>query len=220
MNPDTSILIVAPHPDDEVLGCGATAKKYADRGARVFLCVVTKAYQPEWSEEFVLGRPTEVASAAAVLGIASVYFLDLPTVRLDTVPQRTLNSAIADIVAQVQPQVLYVPHRGDLNSDHRLVHQAALVAARPSVGQSISRVLAYETLSETEWGVEPFIPTVYEDVQATLSAKIEAMQVYGSEVKEFPHPRSIQAIRALAQKRGSEACLEAAEAFTLVREVR
>jgi LmbE family N-acetylglucosaminyl deacetylase len=215
-----SILVIAPHPDDEVLGCGATIKKYAAAGAKVSLCVVTKAYTPEWSDSFVQGRKKEVARACKILGIKKTYFLDLPTVKLDTIPQKTLNDEIAKIVKECTPDMMFIPHRGDLNTDHRLVHEAALVAARPSAGKGVREVLAYETLSETEWGIEPFAPAVYEDVSRAFAHKLKAMRVYKSELKKFPHPRSLEAIEALGKKRGSEAGVMRAEGFMPVRLVR
>ena len=213
------ILVIAPHPDDEVLGCGGTIKKYAQLGANISLCVVTVAYMPQWTEDFIKDRPRQIRAAADVLGVKDIYPLDFPTVRLDTLPQKELNEKIADVVRKVKPDTLYMPHRGDLNRDHQLVHEAALVAARPTAGQSIKHVLAYEARSETEWGFLPFIPTVYEDITDEMESKVEAMRVYASEVKDFPHPRSLEAIDALAKTRGSEAGLKRAEAFMLIRSI-
>ena len=213
------ILVIAPHPDDEVLGCGGTIKKYAQLGANISLCVVTVAYMPQWTEDFIKDRPRQIRAAADVLGVKDIYPLDFPTVRLDTLPQKELNEKIADVVRKVKPDTLYIPHRGDLNRDHQLVHEAALVAARPTAGQSIKHVLAYEARSETEWGFLPFIPTVYEDIADEMESKVEAMRVYASEVKDFPHPRSLEAIDALAKTRGSEAGLKRAEAFMLIRSI-
>jgi len=213
------ILVIAPHPDDEVLGCGGTIKKYAQLGASISLCVVTVAYMPQWTEDFIKDRPRQIRAAADVLGVKDIYPLDFPTVRLDTLPQKELNEKIADVVRKVKPDTLYIPHRGDLNRDHQLVHEAALVAARPTAGQSIKHVLAYEARSETEWGFLPFIPTVYEDIADEMESKVEAMRVYASEVKDFPHPRSLEAIDALAKTRGSEAGLKRAEAFMLIRSI-
>jgi LmbE family N-acetylglucosaminyl deacetylase len=214
-----NILIVAPHPDDEVLGCGGTIRKYADAGASVHVCIVTKSYEPEWSVEFIRNRPSEVRRVADILGIEKVFFLDFPTVKLDTIPQKEINEGISSVVRDVKPDTLFIPHYGDLNRDHRLVHEAALVVARPALGQSITRILSYETLSETEWGTTPFLPNTYEDIAGTLAKKLEAMKVYASEVKSFPHPRSLKAIEILAMKRGSEVCYDAAEAFMLLRSV-
>ena len=214
------ILVIAPHPDDEVMGCGGTIAKYSQKGEEIYLCIATKAYVPDWSEEFLKERPKEIEKVNKILGIKRTYFLDFPTVRLDTLPQKELNDAISKVMREVQPEVLYIPHSGDLNKDHRLVFEAALVASRPVVS-SVKKILSYETLSETEWGsaIEPFAPNFYEDINETLEKKIEAMKIYKSEVKNFPHPRSLEMIDILAKKRGSEVGLKLAEAFVLVREI-
>lgn len=215
------ILVMASHPDDEVLGCGGTIKMYTQGGVEVYLCIVTKAYPPEWSPEFIENRPQEVDKVAEVLGIKKVFFLDFPTVKLDSVLQKDLNFSISKVVREVEPETIFIPHFGDLNQDHRLVHEASLVASRPFTASCVKRILAYETLSETEWGVShrDFRPTVYQNIESTLKYKIEAMSAYASELQEPPHPRSLEIIEALAKKRGSEAGLRLAEAFMLIREI-
>jgi len=214
------ILIIAPHPDDEVLGCGGTIAKYAKNGSEVYLCVVTKGYTPDWSEEFLKNRPKEIEKANKILGIKKTYFLDYPTVKLDTIPQKELNEAISKVVNEVKPDILYIPHKGDLNKDHRLVFESSLVATRPA-NHKVKKILSYETLSETEWGqpIEVFIPNVYVDISETLGKKIEAMKAYGSELKQYPHPRSLEIIETLAKKRGSEVGVKFAEAFILIKEI-
>jgi LmbE family N-acetylglucosaminyl deacetylase len=214
------ILVLAPHPDDEVLGCGGTIAKFASKKHYVHLCVVTKPYQPDWSKKFIEQRPKEITKSSQILGIKKVSFLNFPTVKLDTVPQKELNEAIGQVIKQFNPDEVYIPHIGDINKDHRLVAEAALVALRPG-RKTIKRVLAYETLSETEWGqeIEVFTPNVFVDIKEFFNKKIKAMKSYQSEVKSPPHPRSIQIIEALAKKRGSEAGLKMAEAFKLIREI-
>lgn len=217
------VLVIAPHPDDEVLGCGGTIVKHAQGGDKVYLCIVTKAYPPEWSEDEIKERREEVLSANQILGIKKTYFLDFPTVRLDTVPQKELNDSIARVVGEVKPEVVYIPHRGDINKDHCLVFDAAMVALRPEPGTVVRKVLSYETLSETEWAApfseNIFIPNLFVDISKTLEIKLEAMSAYKTEVKEFPHPRSLQAISALAKRRGSTVGVRAAEAFMLIKEI-
>lgn len=217
------VLVIAPHPDGEVLGCGGTIAKHALGGDEVHLCVVTKAYPPEWSEDEIKERREEVFRVNEILGIKKTYFLDFPTVKLDTIPQKELNQAIAQVVNEVQPDALYIPHKGDVNKDHRLVFDAAMVAVRPKLGSIIRKVLCYETLSETEWGApfveNAFIPNVYVDISETLEIKLKAMSGYKLELKEFPHPRSLEAITALAKLRGSTIGVKAAEGFMLVREI-
>jgi len=219
----TTVLVIAPHPDDEVLGCGGTVARHNKKGDEVYLCVITKAYTPDWSEEFIENRPKEVARANEILGIKKTFFLDLPTVKLDTIPQKELIDLIYQCLSEVNPEIVYLPHWGDMNKDHRLVFEASIVALRPLRLEAISRILCYETLSETEWGVplaeSIFVPNVYVDIADTLDDKLKAMSAYPSELRDYPHPRSLEMLKVLAQKRGSEAGLTAAEAFMLVREI-
>lgn len=146
----------------------------------------------------------------------------MPTVKLDTIPQKELGEAITRVASGVQPDVVYIPHKGDINKDHRLVFEAAMVALKPKPGSTIKKVLCYETLSETEWAAPSvealFVPNVYVDISETLELKLKAMSEYKSELKEFPHPRSLETISALAKLRGSAVGVKAAEAFMLIRE--
>jgi len=218
------VLVIAPHPDDEVLGCGGTMVKHVSEGDEVYLCVVTKAYPPDWPEDEIKERRDEVVRANKILGTKKTYFLDLPTVKLDTIPQKELNETIAEVVNESQPEIVYVPHGGDVNNDHRLVFEAAMVAIRPKPALAIKKILCYETLSETEWAAplaeNAFMPNVYVDISGVLATKLKAMSEYKSELKEFPHPRSLEAISALAKVRGATTGVEAAEAFMLMREIQ
>lgn len=216
------VLVIAPHPDDEVLGCGGTIKKYSTQGHVVHVCYVTKGYEPEWSRAYLSHQAQEIEKANRLLGVKKYYRLDFPTVKLDTVSQKKLNDSLAAIVDQVKPDIVYIPSQGDLNSDHRLIFAAALVATRPGPGGSIKKILSYEVASETEWGrpLANFVPNCYTALAPKdLQAKLKAMQAYGSEIRNFPHPRSLEVIEALARVRGSEVGQRAAEAFMVIREV-
>lgn len=215
------ILVIAPHPDDEVLGCGATIAKYAKAGQEIHLAVVTKAYAPEWSEEFIKRRPKEVKRASKVLGVKQIYFFDFPTVKLDTIPQKDLNQAILNIIEKIRPDKIYLPHAGDLNKDHRLVYESALVALRPFNKIKVKEIFCYETLSETDEGKDlgRFSPNVYECVDWEFKKKLKAMKVYASEIKKHPHPRSLEMMEIMAKKRGAESGYELAEAFMLIRQI-
>jgi len=220
------ILVIAPHPDDEVLGCGGTIKNYTNNGDEVYLCIATKPYTPEWSEEFIKNRKEEINNSCKVLGIKETFFLDLPTVKLDTVSQKQINDLIAVCVEKVKPEIVYIPHKGDLNRDHQIIFDSSLVAVRTKPDGFIKKVFSYEVLSETDWGEQKirgmddiFLPTVYVDIEKTLKNKLEAMECYGNEVKKFPHPRSLKGITVLSEKRGMESGLENAEAFVLVKEI-
>jgi len=214
------LLVIAPHPDDEVLGCGGTIAKYSKRGDEVYLCIATKAYTPDWTATFIKNRKREIIKSNKILGIKKTYYLDYPAAKLDTFPQKTINDSLQKIFKEVRPEFVYIPFKGDLNKDHRLLFESSLVVLRP-VKQLVQKVLSYETASETEWGqsIVPFLPNSYEDISTTFNQKIEAMNAYQSELKKSPHPRSLQVIKSLAVKRGSEIGVKYAEAFTLIKEL-
>lgn len=214
------ILVIAPHPDDEVLGCGGTIAKHSSAGDDVTVCIVTRAYTPDWSEEYIQNKAEEIERSCGILGINKKFKLNYPTVMLDTYPQKDINKSLEEVYLDVEPDIVYIPHGGDLNKDHRIIHDAALVALRP-LSHKAQRILSYETLSESEWGPknQPFLPCVYCDISDYLQKKIEAMEAYQSELKQYPHPRSTHSITALAEKRGSEICVQYAESFMLIREI-
>jgi LmbE family N-acetylglucosaminyl deacetylase len=212
------ILVIAPHPDDEVLGCGGTVKKHIKEGDDAFLCIVTKTYAPDWTEKYRKDKLIDIKKSNAVLGFKKTYFFGFPTVKLDTIGQKELNDTIGSVIKEVDPDVLYIPYVGELNQDHRLVFEACLVSARP-LGNKIKKILAYETFSGAAWGVKQFVPTVFVDITGTLKDKLKAMSCYRSEVKKYPHPRSLESITILAKKRGVESGLSAAEAFVVIREI-
>ena len=215
-----NILVIAPHPDDEVLGCGGTIGRLSREGNTVTLCIVTKPYPPDWSTEYIEKKAVEIEKSNKKLGISQTIFLGFPSVKLDTVPQKELNDSLSRVIADKKPDIVFIPHNGDLNKDHRIVHEAALVATRP-LSSPVKKILAYETLSETEWGhsIAQFRPGVYIDITGFIELKKEAMRLFETELKAAPHPRSVELISALATKRGSEIGVKYAEAFMLVREL-
>jgi LmbE family N-acetylglucosaminyl deacetylase len=219
----SKVLVVAPHPDDEVLGCGGTIARHAARGDEVHVLVVTRGAPDIYSWEAVEKGREELRAAHTLLKVSGIHFLDFPAPKLDTIPGYKLADAIGEVIRSVCPNILYLPHRGDIHADHQVVYQAALVAARPINGCSVNQILCYETLSETEWsdpfGDSAFIPTVFVDITDYLDYKLKAMNCYQSQLKQPPHPRSLQVIEALARLRGATVSLPAAEAFMLVREI-
>jgi LmbE family N-acetylglucosaminyl deacetylase len=218
-----NILVIATHPDDEVLGCGGTIVRHVSRGDRVEVVVVTRGAPELYSEDQVAGLRKELHAAQSILGVSVAHFLDFPAPKLDQVPQHELTDSIAARIRDYQPETVYIPHRGDLHSDHRAVFQSALVACRPIGNQSIRRLLSYETLSETEWAApiseDAFLPSVFIDIADFLEKKKQAMAEYKSQLKEFPHPRSLESMESLARLRGGTAGFRAAEAFQLIREL-
>ncbi len=218
-----NILVIATHPDDEVLGCGGVIARHVAANDNVYVLVVTRGIPEIFPANQIEETRRELQLAHSILGVKHVEFLDFPAPKLDTVPEYVLANAIRDSIMKIQPKTIYLPHHGDLHGDHRAVNHAALVAARPINGLSVWRLLCYETLSETEWalpfGMDAFIPTVFVDISAFLEQKLRAMSCYRSQLKEPPHPRSLQTIESLARLRGSTVGLPAAEAFMLVREI-
>lgn len=220
----SKILACVAHPDDETIGAGGTLALHAARGDEVQLVIATVAYTPDWSEALIAQKRIEANEAARVLGLRKVHYLELPAAKLDTIPQKTLNDQLGRIVREFRPEVVYTNHGGDVNKDHRLVFDAVMVATRPLPGASVRRVLSFELLSSTEWAGRfaeaAFHPNVYVDISSTLAIKLSAMQAYASELKEYPHPRSIRGLEIQAQKRGLDVGLPLAEAFHLIREIR
>lgn len=218
------VLVIAPHPDDEIIGVGGTIVKRANAGDEVYVCIVTKGMEPLFREEFIEQGRKECREADALLGVKETIFLDFPAVMLETVPRYEFNGKIAEVVQRINPDEVYIPHRGDMQIDHQMVVDAAMVAVRPRGKKYPKRVYAYETLSETGWNipntVNEFIPTVYEDITDTFETKLKSMNVFQSQLAPFPATRSIGAIEALAKFRGATVSVEAAEAFSLIREVK
>lgn len=217
------VLVVAPHPDDEVLGCGGVMARHAAAGDEVHVVVVTRGHPEVFSASSVEHVRAEMREAHKILGVASAHFLDFPAPRMDTVPRHTVADAISKVLKELVPTLMYIPHFGDAHFEHGLIYEACLVAARPINPLTVGRILAYETLSETEWGAPvpgaAFQPTVYVDISEQLGRKLEAFSCFRTQVKDSPHPRSADVIRALATYRGAAAHLKAAEAFALVREI-
>ena len=221
------VLVLAPHPDDEILGAGGTIARLVAEGAEVHAAVVTNASigAPELFSAEAMARVRDEARAAhALLGVKQTWFEDLPAPRLDTEPCYRIAQVLGRLFKEIAPGELYIPFRGDLHVDHRALFTAALVAARPLPGQPVRKILAYETLSETEWaapfGDDTFIPTVFNDVSAYLELKLRALSCFQSQMRPFPNSRSLEAVRALAMLRGATVGCAAAEAFHLVRDIR
>lgn len=218
------VLVIAPHPDDEILGVGGTIAKRVQEGHDVYVCIVTKGCEPLFSKELVEQTRSECREADAMLGVKKTIFLDFPAVMLETVSRHELNDSVAKVIHEYKPDEVYIPHRGDMQLDHKMVVDAAMVALRPKYVHRVSRIYAYETLSETGWDVpnvvNEFIPTVYENITDTLELKLRAMEMFESQLAEFPNARSVDAVKALAKYRGAAVTLNAAEAFVLIREIK
>ena len=211
---EKSALVFAPHNDDELLGAGGTMLKLSKNGYNVYVCEVTAGPTSKRIQE-------EARNAHKVMGVKESIFLDLPSCKLESLPKTQINDEFCKVVKQIKPEIVLIPHYGDMHLDHRWVAEGAMVAVRPLEAPYIKKVLAYETLSETEWNTpavnNAFIPNVWVDISEELDGKIKAMECYKSQLHDFPHPRSLGAIQALAQYRGSTVGVQAAEAFMLIR---
>lgn len=218
-----NVLVIAPHRDDEVIGVGGTIAKYVANGDDVYICAITHGEEPLFHEASDLRTKRECLEAHRILGVKETIFLDFPAVMLETVPRSELNAAIFNVVQRIKPDIVYIPHRGDMQQDHKITVDAAMVALRPKYEHKIKKIYVYETLSETGWDlpnvVNEFIPTAYSDITEYLDTKIQAMKAFASQLSDYPNPRSIQAIVALAQYRGSNMNISAAEAFTVIRDI-
>jgi N-acetylglucosamine malate deacetylase 1 len=219
------ILVVAAHPDDEALGCGASVARWTQLGASasvLFLADGVFARGVDGGKDAELLRRRNAAQRAGeILGFSDVSFLEFPDNRLDTVPLLALVQAVESAVDQLRPDTVLTHHVGDVNIDHRRLHHAVVTACRPQPGRTVRRLLFFEVASSTEWqppGSAPsFQPNWFVDVGDTLEAKLAALECYEEEMREWPHSRSTEALRALALWRGATAGFEAAEAFMLGR---
>lgn len=217
------IAVVAAHPDDEVLGFGGAIARHADNGAEVRILILAtglvsrgRAAAGELAALQDQGR-----RAAAILG-ASIEFADFPDNRMDSVPLLDVTQRVEGFLAGFGPEQVYTHHAGDLNVDHRIAQAAVLTACRPLPGATVCTLLAGEVNSATDWagpGATPFAATEYLDITATLERKLAAMACYAGELRDWPHARSLEAIRAQARFRGAQAGLQAAEAFITLRRI-
>jgi LmbE family N-acetylglucosaminyl deacetylase len=218
-----NVLVLAAHPDDELLGVGATVARHAAAGDSVTAVIVSEGASARYAEGADRTLREHGQAAAKLLGVKDVRFLGLRDQHLDAGPVIDVIQPIERVMDEVRPEVVYTHHWGDLNRDHRVVSEAAMVACRPVGDHYPRKVLMFETPSATEWSwPEPslqFVPTLFVDVTATLETKLRAMACYQTEVRPAPHPRSLEALRARAQYWGQIVHVSYAEAFVVAREV-
>lgn len=226
MSPPSSkiVAVVAPHPDDETLGCGGAILKHLAQGDNVHWIIFTgMSTKFGFSEERIEARATEIQRVSAAYGFTGTHLLEFPTMHLDHIPRAELVGAVGRLVHQLGIQTLYVPYRNDAHSDHAAVFDACAACIKTFRYPTVRMVRAYETLSETEYGVKPedpgFRPNVFVDISAFIDRKIEIMRLYTGEVAPFPFPRSDVSLTALSQLRGSQCGVAAAEAFMLLKQI-
>lgn len=225
-----NVLVIAAHPDDEVLGCGGTIRRLSEDGTQVHIAIlgegVTSRYpdRQDAPQSEIDQLRSQAKRVAEKLGAQGFTHLGLPDNRLDGMDLLDLTKEIEEVIERVKPDTVYTQHGGDLNIDHQRIFRATLTATRPTGQGGVGSLYAYEVPSSTDWAFQRFAPcfepNVFVDISDQLDAKIAAMESYLSEAREFPHPRSAQAVRATARRWGSQVGVEAAEAFQLIREIR
>jgi len=225
-----SVLVVAAHPDDEVLGCGGTIARHAAAGDEVQVLIVAEGATSrqlqrdrDQATDELLALAQAAHQAGAILGAQGVELLDLPDNRLDSIDRLDLIQQIEERIVRHQPKVVYVHHAGDVNVDHRRLHEAVVTACRPMPGQPVRRLLSFEVASSTEWqppGSAPaFQPNWFVDISDQWPRKRQALEAYAHEMRPWPHARSIEALEHLVRWRGAQVGVEAAEAFCLLRQL-
>lgn len=217
-------LIIAPHPDDEILGCGGIMHKLAQSAEDdVYVLIMSRGTPKLYSEDKIENVREEALAAHKTLGVKDTFFLNFHAPEMDAVPLADVSRSIAEVIQRLHIDVIFIPHRGDIHNDHTIVFKAALVAARPVGNYTVKEIYCYETLSETEWappfGDDVFIPNYFVNVTEQMPFKLEAMACFKSQLKEFPNPRSLETIEALAKFRGATVGFERAEAFMTMRRI-
>jgi len=222
------ILIIAAHPDDEILGCGGTAARMASEGHEVYTAILGEGVtsrddtrQRDKREAEIARLKQQVRDANGVIGVKEVFSFDLPDNRFDSVPLLDVVKVVEKVKHTVQPDIIFTHYPGDLNIDHQVTYRAVLTAARPLEDESVKEIYAFEVLSSTEWNYPlSFNPDTYFDISGSIDAKIAAMGKYKTELREYPHPRSLNGIRLNAEHWGMRVGLSYAEAFKLVRAIK
>jgi len=210
------ILIIAAHPDDEVLGMGATIYKLAKKNHVIHLCVVSEGASAQYKDKKMIKvRKDSCIKAGKILGISTFDFLEFPDCRLDTVPHLEINGKLEEIISKYKPKVVYTTPSHDISKDHRIVFDSTLVVTRPH-SSKVKDVLCYEIPGSVK---TPFTPNIYENVTNEFPFKIRAFKKYYSEVENFPHPRSVESVENLAIQRGIEVGFRKSEAFQIIRKI-
>lgn len=217
------VLVVAPHPDDETLGCGGTLLKHKNGGDKIYWMIVTNIQSENgWPEERVWKRQKEIHQVADMYGFEKIFKLDFSTTMLDTISYNDLIAKMSVVIQGVNPSIVYLPNRSDVHTDHQVTFKAAVSCCKNFRAPFINKILMYECLSETEFAPalreDAFIPNVFVDIGEYFNRKLEIFKVYASEVMEPPFPRSIETVTSLAQYRGSRIGKKYAEAFYLLFE--
>ena len=220
------VMVIAAHPDDEVLGCGGTIARHVKEGDEVHLVFMTDgigARSNITSDDDKQNRNKAACLASDLMGVISVDFLDFPDNEMDTVSLLDVVKPIEKFINKYLPQVIYTHHLGDLNIDHQVTHKAVVTACRPQPGVCVNEIYTFEVLSSTEWqtaGYLPFMPNVFVDISDYIETKQKLLEIYSDEMREAPHSRSIENIIRLSALRGNAVGVSHAEAFNLIKQIK
>ena len=216
-------LVIAPHADDEILGAGGTLfKRNSKKTNSIYWLLITMPSEPEYEKKFILKREKQIKKIIKFVKFKGFYNLELKPTELYKIPKKKLIKKITEVINTVKPDEIFVPHLGDVHSDHKIISDIISTCTKNFRFSFIKSILAYEVLSETNFNLNKknyFKPNYYEDISKFLDKKIKAMKIYKSEIKKFPFPRSQETIKSLAKVRGSEISTKAAEAFEILKKI-
>lgn len=219
------VLVIAAHPDDEVYGMGGTIAKLSSKGYDVYTLIITEGCTTQYKDnpELIEEKKKQAFKANSYLGVKKVFFGDLPDMKLDSIEHIKINAVIEKIIRDITPNVVYTHFYGDVNKDHTRVFESTMVAVRPVSSQCVQEIYCYQVPSSTEWAANvtqsTFIPNVFEEISPYYDQKQKSILAYSTELREYPHPRSLEVVKvydeALAKRNG----LNLAEGFMLIRKV-
>ena len=230
MNKKQKILVVAAHPDDEILGCGGAIVRHTLNGDEVHIIIMAEGITSRDSARNIDFRNDELETlhkrtrqASEIMGVKSVKLYNFPDNRMDSIDLLDIIKMIETTINKIKPDVVYTHHAGDVNIDHKITHDAVITACRPLPKQSVKRILFFETLSSTEWQMETadktFLPNWFINIEEYYEIKMNALKCYDSEMREYPHPRSYEGVEILSKYRGAIVGCKYAEAFMLGRNI-
>jgi LmbE family N-acetylglucosaminyl deacetylase len=217
------ILIVVAHPDDEVLGCFGTVARLIKEGYEAYTLILSegRSSRDSFTDEDLSLATDEITQANMLIGITKVYREDFPDNRFDSVDLLDIVKAISKVKEEINPDIIFTHFENDLNIDHSITYKALLTATRPLKEESVTKIYSFEVLSSTEWNFPlSFSPNIFYDIDSTIDVKLQAMKAYSSELREYPHPRSLQGIKLHAQQQGMRVGREFVESFMSIREIR
>ncbi len=221
-------LIVAAHPDDEILGCGGTAARLANEGQHVYTLILGEGItsrdntrQRDKHETEITQLKKQIHDANSIIGVKETFVYDFPDNRFDTVPLLDIVKIIEEVKEKIKPHTIFTHYEKDLNIDHQITYHAVMTATRPQTGETVKDIYSFEVLSSTEWNFPlTFSPDCFFDITKTIDIKIKAMEIYTSELRDYPHPRSLKGIRLNAENWGMKTGMPCAEAFKTVRTLK